>query len=171
MGTTSTHRSETVIRRLWTPDPGGLLELWQHEGARTRRTFGVFAESDLAFRPQAGARSVAELMQHLVQSYRVTHHWLVFESAAGLPQVNLPTSVADATDLLKTAQRELFRALAETSPESFRVEIVPFGAREARGVMAIGMLKHEIHHRGELYALARVCGRTPPHLYEAVRDE
>jgi uncharacterized damage-inducible protein DinB len=35
-------------------------------------------------------------------------------------------------------------------------------------VMALGMLKHEIHHRGELQALARVCGRTVHSLYAPI---
>ena len=43
--------------------------------------------------------------------------------------------------------------------------IAPFGVPEHRGVMALGMFKHELHYRGELYALARMCHRDPPDLY------
>jgi uncharacterized damage-inducible protein DinB len=158
MTITSTRRSETVLRRSWLPDSVGLLELWQHEGLRTLRTFRFFVDADLGFRPQPSQRCIAELLHHVIQSYGFTRHWLVSESTIDPPTVALPKSVAASAELLREAQAGLFTALREVSASSLLAEIAPFGVRESRAVMALGMLKHEIHHRGELYAMARVCG-------------
>jgi uncharacterized damage-inducible protein DinB len=155
---------------LWTPDPAGLLELWRHEGPRTRRIFRVFANADLDFRPSAASRSVGELLGHIIRSYSVTRHWLLRDTEDGVPNKCLPASVEEAANRLMAAQNGLFAVLEALTAASFLTEIAPFGVRETRAIMALGMLKHEIHHRGELYALARVRGLTPPGLYEPVQD-
>lgn len=170
MATTSTHPSEAVLRRTFEPDPVGLLELWRHEGPRTLRTFRVFADVDLGFRPQRGARSIAELLQHVTRSYRLTEHLLFFDTLADLQALELPSSVTVAANSLRDAQAGLFATLEGLPASLLLTEIAPFGRRESRAVMALGMLKHEIHHRGELYALARVCGRNPCNLYDVIKE-
>ena len=73
--------------------------------------------------------------------------------------------VDQAVAAVADCQRALFETLDTTAPERFRDVIAPFGVPEHRGVMALGMFKHDLHHRGELYAMARVRGRRPPDLY------
>jgi uncharacterized damage-inducible protein DinB len=158
------------VTRLWTPDPLGLLELWQHEGPRTLRAFSFFDDRDLAFRPQPGARSIGELQGHLVQSYSLTKHWLL-HIAPPLPRLaSMPGSILESVRLLRNAQAALYSLLSETPQQQFDTEIAPFGVLETRGVMAFGMLKHELHHRGELHALARVRGRSVCNVYDPVED-
>src|SRR5262249_37251347 len=123
MATISTRHSEPALSRLWTPDPRGLLELWRHEGRRTLRTFGSFRDSDLGFRPQLGARTIAELFSHMIQSYWLTRHWLIFETATCMPEIAVAVSVDRAAGGLKEAQHELFATLEVVSAASFLVEI------------------------------------------------
>ena len=122
MATTSTHRSEPIERR-WTPDPSGLLELWQHEATRTLRTFRVFTDADLPFRPQPAERSIAELLQHIIRSYWLTRQWLIFDSTDEMPATALPRSVAEAVELLREAQAGLFAGLKELPPVRFRRQL------------------------------------------------
>ena len=168
METTSTRPSSPFISRLWQPRPAGLLELWRHEGPRTLRVFGSFTDADLAFRPRGGGRSVAELLQHVADSYLLTVHWLSDERPAGPRKTAPPSTVGEAVTLSASAQAALFAALAEVPDAAFESEIAPFGVAESRAVFALGMLKHEIHHRGELFSLARVCGHAPEGLYVPV---
>jgi len=168
MPTTSIPRSEAVITRRWAPDPQGLLELWEHEAPRTLRIVGVFADRDLPYRPREGSRSVAELVGHLADSYRLTMDWLTSTSARTRIPVAAPTGVGEAVQLVARAQADLFHTLSRVSQAAFADVVMPFGTPEPRSVMALGMLKHELHHRGEMYALARVCGHRPPGLYDAI---
>jgi uncharacterized damage-inducible protein DinB len=170
MGTTSTHRSSAaVLRRRWTPDPEGLLELWRHEGARTRRLFRVFQREDLDYTPLPGTRTVGELMAHMIGAYRLTLQWLEDGLAAAAADP-APCDGEQALAQLDAAQRALFSALGALPPEEFDREVAPFGVLETKGVMALGMLKHELHHRGELQMLARCCGHIPPSLYLPVQE-
>jgi hypothetical protein len=147
------------------PEPGGLLELWRHESPRTLAAIRSFVDEDLAYRASESARSVGELCAYLADSYRLTEHWLTHETPP--PEERRPplTSVDQAMAILAERQRSLFAALDILAPDRFHDVIAPFGVPEHRGVMALGMFKHDLHYRGELYALARVRGHHPPDLY------
>lgn len=168
MGTISTHHSKPFISRLWQPYPAGLLELWQHEAPRTLRIYRSFTDGDLFFRAKGGGRSVAELFQHIIDSYWLTGYWLSKGPQTG-PRKATPTTVGEAAELLHSAQAALFATLSNVPDAEFEKEISPFGVPESCAVFALGMLKHEIHHRGELYSLARVCGHTPEGLYVRIQ--
>jgi uncharacterized damage-inducible protein DinB len=147
------------------PEPAGLVELWRHESPRIVAAVRSLVDVDLAYRPSVSARSVGELCAYLADSYRLTEHWLVHDTP--WPETRRPplTSVDQAAATVAGCQQSLFAALDALAPQRFHDVIAPFGVPEHRGVMALGMFKHDLHYRGELYALARVCGHHPPDLY------
>ena len=161
---------ELEISRQWAPGPRGLLELWQHEGARTDRAFGFFSNDDLAWCPLAPERSIGELLVHIAHARAVTTYWLLAPMGTPPRSHSLESGVQPraARSLLAIAGQELFRTLCDMPAERFDDPVVPFGERETRGVMALGMLKHELHHRGELHAYARVLGKRPVSLYAPI---
>jgi uncharacterized damage-inducible protein DinB len=147
------------------PDPAGLLEVWRHEAPRTLRIVSVFTDVDLPYRPALSARSIGELCEYLASSYDLTRHWLVHDTQPFVAAPATTSSVAQAMQRIADAQARVFDLLANFPAERFFDVIAPFGVPEHRGVMALGMFKHELHYRGELYSLARVCGHEPPDLY------
>jgi uncharacterized damage-inducible protein DinB len=147
------------------PDPAGLLEVWCHEAPRTLAIVSVFKDEDLAYRAAPSARSIAEVFEYLASSYDLTRHWLRSDTEPFVAEPFRVSSVAAGLQHIADAQARLFTALSELDAECFVEVIAPFGVAEHRGVMALGMFKHELHYRGELYSLARVCGHEPPHLY------
>jgi uncharacterized damage-inducible protein DinB len=149
------------------PDPAGLLEVWRHEAPRTLRVVAVFEDDDLAYRPAHTTRSVGEVCGYLASSCDVTRHWLQNDVHIAFMASDTPSTVAQALQRLADGHARLFEVLSGLSAERFSDVIAPFGVAEHRGVMALGMFKHELHYRGELYALARVCRREPPDLYAA----
>jgi uncharacterized damage-inducible protein DinB len=124
-----------------------------------------FLDEDLAFRVSSAARSIGELIAYVADSYGVTEHWLNHERPRAVRLQARLASIEQALIALRDGQQSLFRALDELSADRFFDVIAPFGMPEHRGVMALGMFKHELHYRGELYALARLRGRNPPGLY------
>jgi uncharacterized damage-inducible protein DinB len=151
------------------PDPAGLLEVWRHEAPRTIRVVSSFEDADLGYRPAPGHRSVGETCEYLASSYELTERWLAADTPSPVVEPRHVTTVVEAIDRLTEAQAALFDALDRLPAERFFDVIAPFGVPEHRGVMALGMFKHELHYRGELYALARVCRREPPDLYAPAR--
>jgi hypothetical protein len=152
------------MKRLFVPEPSGLLELWGHEAPRLLRIVSVFEESDLCWAPPSHNRQrpIAEVIQHVEDSLYVTASWL----GGDKPQksANLEAS-RQIVDRLIAAQAALASALRRSSRHSFENVICPFGVAESIGVAAFGMFKHELHHRGELVGYAKCLGRLVPHLY------
>jgi len=170
MATTYARLSDQ-FRGVWVPAPAGLLELWSHEAPRTERAFGYFRDGDLAFRFDSG-RSVGELLAHVVDSLRLTTHWLGHAHPAPPCAPLHATTISEMSRAVRERRAGLFATLDALSPADFDAFVAPFGVPEPRGVMAFGMLKHEIHHRGELYAMARACGRDVASLYAPMaRDD
>ena len=147
------------------PDPAGLAEVWRHEAPRMLGVATSFHDSDLEFRPGRSGRTVGDLLAYIADSCDLTRHWLLHDTAPPDRQPARCASVLGATEVIELAQASLFATLDRLQPERFFDVIAPFGQAEHRGVMALGMLKHELHYRGELYALAAMCGRRPPALY------
>ena len=149
------------------PDPADLLEVWRHEAPRTLRVVAVFDDDDLAYRPAPTTQSVGEVCDYLAASYDVTRHWLLNEVPIVSMAPEAPSTVAQALQRLADGHARLFEVLSGLPAARFSDVIAPFGVAEHRGVMALGMFKHELHYRGELYAFARICRREPPDLYAA----
>jgi hypothetical protein len=147
------------------PEPAGLLELWRHESPRTLAAIRSFVDQNLTYRASGSDLSVGGLCAYVAESYRFTEHWLACDAPPRNARCPPLTSVNQAVETVAECQRSLFAALGTTAPERFRDIITPFGVPEHRGVMALGMFKHDLHYRGELHALARVCGHRPPNLY------
>ena len=167
METTRRLRSDDVgspIRRRYVPDREGLLELWAHESPRLIRVVTLFRHVPFDWRPNISQRTAAELAQHLELSMQLTSAWI--EGVDGCPVGSELMTSEEAVGRLQEAQRRLKLALTSSNARPFDVEISPFGVGEPLGVAAFGMLKHELHHRGELYCLARSLGLRVPSLYE-----
>ena len=147
------------------PDPAGLADVWRHEAPRLLRVVSTFDDADLRYCPAPAARSVGALCDYLAASYELTCHWLTRDTPFSGQRSTGVLTVAEALARLGEGQSVLFATLREIPAERFLDVIAPFGVPEHRGVMALGMFKHELHYRGELYALARICRRDPPDLY------
>lgn len=168
MGTIATPPSEpSPLRRRFTPEPAALRELWAHEAPRIHRIVAVFDDDDLSMTAAPGSRSVAALVSHIAESARLTDAWIRARGEPAVtPEPEPPAgSVAELGNEVVVAHDALLEVLDATPADAFDVTVSPFGQPETLGVMAFGMFKHELHHRGELTALARLCGRTVPFLY------
>ncbi|MCX7625256.1 MAG: DinB family protein [Candidatus Sumerlaeaceae bacterium] len=142
---------------------------------RTHRLARLFGDKELSLTPAAGSMSCAELLAHIVAS----RHFLRGVLSETEPRVELfkvpvrKDSAAALLGALADTYREVLAAL-DNMPEAWLETIIaPFGPdwQMSRFDMALLMLEHEIHHRGQLSVYARVAGMAPPDLYAPVSEE
>lgn len=114
-------------------------------------------DEDLSFKPWDGAMTFAELVVHIVGS---THMFASIVSGKEQPADESPT-VGSADELRKLVQdltkstQEMLEAITEDQLD----RTVQFASMSMSGKAMLEMAKeHEIHHKGQLFTYARICG-------------
>lgn len=170
-----------------------LLRLWRHERAWTRQLVAAFPESAFAWRPAPDAFSCGELVIHLIQSERFWRRLLV-EAAEGrrydpfslagdaearyaaFREPNFvstraprhPTTFAGCLERWAAEQAETESAFAAFTPKQLAGAVVHHpvaGLVAPLGELIWFMASHEVHHRGQLSAYAKMLGLPQPPLY------
>lgn len=145
-----------------------------NEALRTVRLVRVFEDADLAIRPGSGSMSTAEQIDHIAASHNFIRG--LFEDED--PSVELfqrkhdVSTVLAAVRTLSTSIGEVRRAVLAAPDAKVAAEIAPFGPawKRSRLDLALLMVGHEVHHRGQLHVYARVAGRELPLLYAPVDE-
>jgi len=169
------------------------LRLWRRERAWTRQLVAAFPESAFDWRPAPDAFSCGELVIHLIQSERFWRRLLVEATAgrrydpfalsgsaeeryAAFREPNFlsarssrhPTTFAACLERWALEGVETEAAFAAFTPEQLATAIVNHpvaGFVEPLGDMLWFMASHEVHHRGQLSAYAKMLGLSQPPLY------
>jgi uncharacterized damage-inducible protein DinB len=172
---------------------GRPLRLWRQERAWTLQLVAAFPESAFSWRPAPDAFSCGELVIHLMQAERFWRRLLV-EAAAGrrydpfglvggaeeryaafrepnFASAQTPRYAATFAGCLErwaAEQAETEGAFAAFTPEQLATAIVHHpvaGLVLPLGEMIWFMASHEVHHRGQLSAYAKMLGLPQPPLY------
>lgn len=169
------------------------LRLWSQERAWTRRLVAAFAETTFGWRPALHAFSCGELVVHVLQSERFWRRLLV-EAVAGrrydpfalegsveeryaaFREPNLvstraadqPATFAECLARLAEGQGKTETAFSVFTPEQLSEVIVHHpiaGLVEPLFDMIWLMASHEVHHRGQLSAYAKMLDVAQPPIY------
>ncbi len=145
----------------------------------TVRALGALDDSDLDFRPQAGMRSVRELVHHIYSFEKVVAEGTQkgqfdqevensvnpeHESGkARLASLNTITKLQDYARDCHQAANETAQQLGDE--ELARIIEAPYGSFPAWQFFAFAYDEHW-HHRGQLYTYIRLLGKEPLMLYD-----
>lgn len=131
-------------------------------------------ESAAGFRPWEGAMTTAALVAHVARStdrfVRAVQSGSSLSPPGAGERPAPPATMAEAADLLRRLTEE-DRACLEGVDDArldATMEFGPLGPMAALALLAAA-LDHEIHHKGQLWTYARMCGVEPP-LFVAARD-
>lgn len=133
---------------------------------RTEAVLACVPGDRIDWSPGSGAMTFGDVIRHLA----LTERWLFVEVACGRPSRyeshdrRWGTSLDDVRALmtrLHGESRELLTVLSRVDLE--RPVVTPGGASMAAWKWLRAMCEHEVHHRGQLYLMLRLCGiETPP---------
>ena len=119
-----------------------------------------------------GHRTLGQLAWHIVVSQQEILSWTGLEYAAprkGAPQ---PERAAEIYSIYVDAAKALAAAVQQQwTDETLRIKDDVYGATWPRGLTLDVMLRHEIHHRGQLTVLMRQAGLQVPGVYGPSADE
>jgi len=150
------------------------LEAWQYTRAGVIDEVTNLSETELAFRPHAKSRTVAELVVHLVESglmmageltrpdgdfTRKAYPQFLKEYAGGLPSGRKKSQLVT---LLKRSHADGAGKI-RAAGELFMLQLITRfdGERGTRLSWMHHGISHEDYHRGQIALYARLVGRVP----------
>ena len=152
-----------------------LLTTLEHEAATTGRILTAVPEDRLDYRPDPVSKSALELVRHIA----VSDAWML-DVIVDLKPKN-PPDESDACGIMTGAQAAAYykaelpgriEKLEALPAEHWTKEVFLAEAFKMPGVDFLSvMVRHSVHHRGQLSAYLRSMGGKVPQIYGPSADE
>ena len=152
------------------------LALWNAEAARTITLMESLPPDQYDFRPDPQGRSIGELAWHLSEidaclTFAIQHDRFRFEDDP--PNLKRPREAMLLAPGYRRIHEEAVARLATLTEADLDRQVTYFDGRRLsiREVLWGQLLRHLVHHRGQLVLLSRMAGGTPPGLYGPNREQ
>ena len=140
--------------------------------ARTDQAVALIRAEHMDWRPEPGALTVGEMLQHLwvseegVRRVALEGNFAYYETRIpqGLRATLSSRALEENVANLARVHRETLAAVGALPPEKFEDERTHsgLGFRRKIGVILFGINEHEIHHRAQLMTYLRMLGTPVP---------
>jgi len=151
------------------------LKEWDREAESTLKLLRALPASQYDFRPDAGGRSLGELAWHLAEGDAYMSAGIEageFRMDAKPPNIERPRAVEALAPGYDRIHRDAVARIRKLKPEDLDRTLPFFGtATSIRDILWIMIMRHGIHHRGQLALMCRLAGGQAPGLYGPNREE
>ena len=149
---------------------------WESEAARTIALLEVLPGEQYGFQPDPKGRSIGQLAWHLSEidaclSFGIEHDRFRFEDEP--PNLKRPREMALLAPGYRRIHQEAVARLQALTDDDLDRAVTYFDGTKltVREVLWDRLLRHLVHHRGQLVLLCRLAGGTPPGLYGPNREQ
>lgn len=150
--------------------------VWNAEAVRTITLLEALPPEQYDFRPDPQGRSIGELAWHLSEidaclTFAIEHDRFRIEDEP--PNLKRPREIALLAPGYRRIHEEAIARLATLADADLDRQVTYFDGRalSIREVLWDQLLRHLVHHRGQLVLLCRLAGGTPPGLYGPNREQ
>jgi uncharacterized damage-inducible protein DinB len=155
-------------------DTRSFLSYWRNARARTVRVLEALSPEDLEWAPAPGAFSFGDLFRHLAGLER----FMWAENVAGRPSsypghgVELAAGLEGVRAYLDQCHTEAMIIFGGLSDADLLAPCMnPSGAEMQTWKWLRAMTEHEAHHRGQLYLMASLRGRSVAPLFGLTEEQ
>lgn len=153
---------------------GFFVSVIENEMPTDIRVFEAIPEDKSGYRPDDKARSALELARHIVMS-DVWFTDAVTSGAFEMPSEESETAVTSVAQAIEIYKEKLPAALGKIKAlpgEHLAKEMNMFGVFNFPAVVYLSFLiRHSVHHRGQLSTYLRPMGSKVPSIYGGSADE
>lgn len=121
-----------------------------------------FQDEDVTFSPWEGAMTTGDLVWHILSTsftFANAAATGVFERVSEKPQLSTIADLKTAVDTWTAKTVDVIQSMSDEQFEQLIDMTKLFGRAVPAGSLLHSMRDHEIHHKGQLYVYARLCGR------------
>jgi uncharacterized damage-inducible protein DinB len=148
------------------------MEEWNQEAESTQRVLDALTDQSLQQEVSPDDRSLGRLAWHIVTSTpgMLTEFGLTVQTVEQSEAV--PTSAKAIADTFRNVSKNAAEAVQQQwTDESLKEKKNVFFREMSKAVMLSLLMKHIIHHRGQMTILMRQAGLTVPGIYGPAREE
>ncbi len=150
------------------------ISVIERETPTNKKIIAAVPEDQKDYRPHADSRSALEIARHLP----ITDVWFLDAVTNGefaMPDPAVEQGVATIADALKIYDEQVAPGVEKVkalSGEQLAKEVSMMGAFNMPAVIYLSFLiRHTVHHRGQLSAYLRPMGAKVPSIYGGSADE
>ena len=147
-------------------------EDWTYESASTQKQMDQLTDASLSQAVADGHRTLGHIAWHIVTSIPE----IMWRAELKLSAVDLKGPMPETACGIKKAyaavSNELLdRVKADWDDTTLQIEDELFGEKWKRGITLLILIKHEVHHRGQMTVLMRRAGLKVPGFYGPSKEE
>ena len=145
---------------------------WMYESASTQKQMDQLTDASLSQAVADGHRTLGHIAGHIVTSIPE----IMCRAGLKLSAVDLnspmPETAGGIMKAYAAVSNELLdRVKADWDDTTLQIEDELFGETWKRGLTLLVLLKHEVHHRGQMTVLMRRAGLKVPGFYGPSKEE
>ena len=145
---------------------------WTRESGISLKVERTLTDASLSQKMDAEGRTLGQLAWHMAVMIGMTGAAVGLEVQAPPRAADPPTSAARISDAYEKAAQSLAEeASRKLKDEQLGGEISLFGRTLSRAWALHALIRHQIHHRGQITVVARQAGLIVPGVYGPSREE
>ena len=145
---------------------------WTYEMSATQKLMDQLTDASLSQRVGEGYRTLGRLAWHITTAIPEMMSRLGLRTSAVNPKAPEPKAAKEIAEAYALVSKEfLDQVTSSWRDDDLLVEDNSCGETWAKGVTALLIVRHEIHHRGQMTVLMRQAGLKVPGAYGPSKDE
>lgn len=148
------------------------IKEWNKEAVLTQNVLDGLTDASLKQQVYPEGRTIGRIAWHLTTSIPeyLAEFGLKIEKVKNAE--NVPTSAKEIADTFKKVSVNAAKVIEEQwSDESLKQIQNAFGRQETNASILMGLIKHIIHHRGQITVLMRQAGLKPFGVYGPPKED
>jgi uncharacterized damage-inducible protein DinB len=145
---------------------------WKYESGSTQKQMDQLTDQSLAQAVVDGHRTLGRLAWHIVVTIPEMMQRTGLKLASVDPSAPVPKTAAEIKKAYASVSQQLLEQVqANWKDETLQLEDNMYGEQWKRGMTAMALVKHEVHHRGQMTVLMRQAGLKVPGIYGPSKEE
>ncbi len=146
--------------------------LWNYEGEATLKLLRVLTDASLAQAVVPGQRTLGRMAWHLTVSIGEMMGRTGLAVEAPDEKEPAPGSAQAIVAAYEKASRSMLQAITSSwTDATLDMDDDMYGERWKRGVTLDALVRHQVHHRGQMTVLMRQAGLKVPGVYGPAQEE
>jgi uncharacterized damage-inducible protein DinB len=148
------------------------VQNWTYESAATQKLMDELTDASLAQAVTGDHRTLGRLAWHIITTIPEMMPLTGLKLPAIDPKAPVPATADEIKKAYATVSGELLdQVKASWQDEDLQVEDDLYGEKWQRGITLLILIKHEVHHRGQMTVLMRQAGLPVKGVYGPAMEE